>query len=125
MTLRTDCKDTITETLRQRIGKQIPKARETDRAEFSLCTLSFQSSVYPERHVWIDTDDGEIKIDLEDWQDESEWDNAFARVTVESVNDAVELVQTWLSGSNLDRYSNLNKAYEMVRKVVTTNSTLI
>ncbi|MGD2184121.1 hypothetical protein [Lusitaniella coriacea] len=123
MTLKTDHKDKITEILRQKIGKRILNVTETDRAELSLCTLSFQSCICPERHVWIDTDNGAIKIDLEDWQDENEWDNAVARIAVGSIDDGVDIITTWLSGASLDCYSNLNKEYGIIGKVVATHST--
>ncbi|GET39456.1 hypothetical protein [Microseira wollei] len=116
MTYSINQKDELTEKIRQTIAKKIPEANESDRAEVSLCTLSFQSSIYPQRHVWIDTDDG-IKIDLEDWQDESEWDNAVARITVESIEELVDLVRTWLGGENLEQYSNVNKEYKIVKKI--------
>lgn len=122
MTLRTDPKDDITETLRQMIGEIIPIAYETDRAEACLSTLSFQSINYPERHIWIDTDGDGIAIDLEDWQDEREWDNAVARITVEATAEVVDIVKTWLSGEKLDNYSNLNKDYKRVNKIATISN---
>jgi hypothetical protein len=121
MTSSINQKDEITEKIRQAIEKKIPEAAETDRAEVSLCTLSFQSSSYPERHVWIDTDDG-MRIDLEDWQDESEWDNAVARMTVESIEELVDLVKTWLLGGNLEQYSNVNKEYGIVKKIASIST---
>ena len=117
--MTTDPKDKITEKIRQCIAKEIPEASESDRAEASLCSLSFQSKGYPERHIWIDTDGDGIKIDLEDWQDESEWDNAVARITVESVEEALDLVKTWVLGEKLAQYSNLNKEYGIVKKMET------
>lgn len=122
MTLRTDPKNDITETLRQMIGEIIPTAYETNRAEACLSTLSFQSLNYPERHIWIDTDGDGIAIDLEDWQDEREWDNAVARITVEDTTEVIDIVKTWLSGKKLDNYSNLNKDYERVNKIATISN---
>jgi hypothetical protein len=113
MTQSTAEKDEFTTKLRQQITTAIPQATETDRADDSLCTLSFQSKIHPERHAWIDTADQSIKIDLEDWQDESEWDNAIARVTI-SAEIAIELLHTWFSGNSLDKYANLNKNYGIV-----------
>ena len=113
-------KDGFTETLRQQILITIPQAEETDRADTSLCTLSFQSKLHAQRHAWIDTDEEIIKIDLENWQDENEWDNAIARVTLESTEIAIDLLQDWFTGSNLDNYANLNKTYEIVRKRLVT-----
>ncbi|MEM9540866.1 MAG: hypothetical protein AAGA60_15340, partial [Cyanobacteria bacterium P01_E01_bin.42] len=91
-------KDNLTEKLRQTLLKNIAAIQETDSAEMSLCNLSFQSRVYPERHIWIDTDCDEIDIDLEDWQDEdeTEWDNAIARVRVDSLEEAIEFVRDWV-----------------------------
>lgn len=117
MNQQTASKNDLTETLRQLLKSQLSKAVETDRAETCSCTLSFQSTVCPERHVWIDTDLDGIGIDLEDWNTESEWDNAVARIRANSLEDAVEIVQTWLQGGNLDNYLNVNREYEMVFKI--------
>ena len=114
--LRTDQKDDITEKIRQLIAKNILEARENNRAELSLSTLSFQSTVQPERQVWLDTDLDGIGIDLEDWTDQTEWDNAVARITVESPEEVIEIVKIWLSGGNLDNYANVNQDYERVIK---------
>jgi hypothetical protein len=102
MTLSTSPKDKITENIRQQIGKAVPEAVETDRAEASLCSLSFQSKTHPERHIWIDAEEQQIQIDLEDWQDETEWDNAVDQITVESVREAIDILQCWLSGETLN-----------------------
>jgi hypothetical protein len=115
MTQSTAQKDEFTTALRAQITKTIAQATETDRADDSLCTLSFQSTIYPERHAWIDTADQSIKIDLEDWQDESEWDNAIARVTI-AAEITIELLQDWFSNNSLDKYANLNKNYGIVTK---------
>jgi hypothetical protein len=108
-------KNDITEKLRQMLSSKLLTAVETNRAETCLCTLSFQSTVCPDRHVWIDTDLDGIGIDLEDWNIESEWD-AVARIRVDSLEDAVEIAKIWLLGGILDNYSNLNKEYEKVFK---------
>jgi hypothetical protein len=77
----------------------------------------YQSKTYPEKHVWIDTDFNGIAIDLEDWKMSNEWDNAIARIQVESLEEATEIIQIWLSGGKVDDYySNLNKSYERVFK---------
>ena len=110
-------KDTLTEQIRQSIEKHVTAAQETDEAEASLDALSFQSTVCPERHVWIDTSLEGIGVDLEDWDMGDEWDNAVARVLGSSLDDTVELVQIWLSGANLeDYYFDLNKAYKKVTR---------
>jgi len=117
MLLRTDKKDELTERLRQMIGRNTPESYETDRAETCLSTLSFQSKAYPEKHVWIDTDLNGIAIDLEDWEMSTEWDNAIVRIKVESLEEATEIIQIWLSGGKLDdHYSNMNKIYKRVFK---------
>lgn len=83
--------------LRSQIGRGIPEAQETARAEADLMALSFQSTVYPERHVWIYTyGEAEINIDLEDWNTDDEWDNAIARKTASSIKEAVEIIQNWV-----------------------------
>lgn len=102
MTLSTSPKDKITESIRQQIGKAVPEAVETDRAETSLCSLSFQSKTHPERHIWVDTDEQHLQLDLEDWQDETEWDNAVDRITVESVSAVIDILKGWLSGETLN-----------------------
>jgi len=117
MSLRIDKKNELTERLRQIIGRSTPELYETDRAETSLSTLSFQSKAYPEKQVWIDTDLNGIAIDLEDWNMANEWDNAIARIKVESLEEATEIIQIWFSGGKLDDYYlNMNKRYERVFK---------
>ena len=102
MTLSTSPKDKITENIRQQIGKAAPEAVETDRAEASLYSLSFQSETHPQRQIWIDTDEQDIQVDLEDWQDETEWDNAVDRITVESVSTLIDILKHWFSGEKSD-----------------------
>lgn len=109
MTLNTSPKDKVTEEIRQRIVKEVPEAIETDRAEASLCSLSFQSKTHSERHIWIDTDEQQIQIDLENWQDETEWDNGVDRIIVESPKAAINVLRLWLSGEPLD-YSRFRSA---------------
>jgi hypothetical protein len=109
MTLSISPKDKITEDIRQQIGKEVPEAIETDRAEASLCSLSFQSKTYPQRHIWIDTDEQQIQIDLEDWQDEAEWDHAIDRITVDSAREVIDILKRWLSGET-SHYSSSRSA---------------
>jgi len=113
-------KDKTTEKLRQLIINQIPTVHETDDAEPFLTALSLQSKLYPNRHIWIDTDlDGIIGIDLEDWDIEDEWDNAIARLKMNTLAQTVELIQLWVSGATLsDWYEGLNQEYLAVRKKV-------
>ena len=116
MKLRSDAKNELTDRLRQEIGHRVTEALETDNAKIGLCTLSFQSTAYPERHVWVDTDLDGIGIDLEDWNIEEEWDNAVARIRVDSLEDAVEIIQIWFSGGQLDNYANVGLEYERAFK---------
>ena len=112
-------KDEFTLSLKNRLISSIAQMVETDRADDSLCTLSLQSTTYSMRHAWIDTDDGTIRIDLEEWDNEEEWDNAIARVTVESEKLAIDLLKDWLTGQSLEKYSNLSKDYGILtRKLV-------
>jgi hypothetical protein len=107
-------KDEPTTRLRQKILLRLSQAQETDRADDGLSTLSFQSKLYPDRHTWIDTDGELIQIDLEDWQDEQEWDNAVARVTVPSGEVAIALLSDWFMGNSLENYANLNQTYDLL-----------
>ena len=116
MTQQRSRKDVTTEQLRQLVQQNVPVAYETKRADDLICALSFQSTSFPERHVWIDTNLNGIGIDLEDWNVEGEWDNAIARVKVDSLKDAVELVRTWLLGESLGKYDNINKQYQRILK---------
>lgn len=111
---RSTITDEQTLHLRQQILSEIVQAQETDRADDALCTLSFQSINYPERHAWIDTDGEFIAIDLEDWRDENEWDNAIARVSVSSTEVAVALLADWFSGDRLHAYTHINQSYELI-----------
>ena len=69
-------------------------------------TLSFQSLLKPERHVWIDTDQGDVRdqfsIDLEDWADDTTWDNAVATVRTGDRTTARGVTWAWLGGEALD-----------------------
>jgi hypothetical protein len=99
-------KDRITENLRSAILEDCDALLETDRADTLLITLSFQSQVKPERHVWIDTQMGNsedrFSIDLEDWTHEGTWDNAVATVETESETVARDVTCSWLRGDPLD-----------------------
>lgn len=107
---------------RQMMQKKGSLMRETSRAEALAYGLSFQSTLFRERHAWIETSTSGIRVELEDWENEpDEWDNAYARVTVNSLEDAVELTQDWLSGKSLHKYANLNKTYEKIKRVPTSH----
>jgi hypothetical protein len=95
-------KDETTESLRRAILAN-PGVRETERAEAGLTTLSFASESLPNRNVWIDTDlGGRTVIDLEDFNDESAWDNVVARLAPRSPDEATLASVAWLSGAAVD-----------------------
>lgn len=120
MTQKNTKKDEKTEQLRQMIQQKIVSiVEETSDADDWLCTLSYQSKIFPEKRIWVDTNlKGSIGVDLEDVETGSEWDSAIARVKVDTLEDALELIQTWLSGQDMDKYTNLNKEYDKVIKVM-------
>jgi hypothetical protein len=95
-------KDEPTEALKQAILRSVPEAKETGRAEAGLTTLSFQSLLVPERHVWIDTDLDGIRLELEDWGFEETWDNAVAHIPVQTPEAAVLVSRAWLTGEALE-----------------------
>ncbi len=112
-------KDEVSKRLRQMIKHETALASETDEAEALLCALSFQSTLMPERHVWIDTNLDGIGIDLEDRLIDDEWDNAYARVKVLSLKNAAHITQVWLSGGDLlEWYTNVNKQYGFVQRKI-------
>ena len=117
MSLTTNTKDTFITKIREVILQNISVAAETDRAEESLCSLSFQSKNHPARQIWLDTDNDEIAIDLEDWDNETEWDNAVARFTVDSLEELIEVMKIWLEGYNLEEYYEMGKEYKKARKI--------
>jgi hypothetical protein len=93
----TSSKDETTEALRLLIQAGVPEAIETDRAEANLCALSYQSALYPQRHIWLDATEEEISLELEDWQRAEEWDNTVVRHIAASSTDAIEIIRTWLT----------------------------
>ncbi len=107
-------KDETTTRFRQKILVTLSQVEETDRADDGLTTLSFQSKLYPDRQVWIDTEGDMLQIDLEDWQNGRAWDNAIARVTVPSVEVAIDLIRDWFLGNSLQNYTNLNHTYDLL-----------
>jgi hypothetical protein len=108
----------LTEQARRLIGERVPQAQETDRAEASLVDLSFQSTVHPDRHIWISffpNDNYLCQIDLEDWRYQCSWDNALARITMFASEMACLqtlplIVTTWFSGSSVPAIKALLKA---------------
>jgi hypothetical protein len=99
-------KDEVTGALRREILSGADYAVETERADAMTITLSLQSLVRPERHVWIDTRMGEdgagFTVDLEDWTFEGSWDNAVASVDTADAGVARDLALSWLRGDGLD-----------------------
>jgi hypothetical protein len=99
-------KNEITDALRRDIIAQADYVVETERADSMTITLSFQSRVKPERHVWIDTKMGEdgsgFTVDLEDWTYQESWDNAVATVDTADAQIAREVTQAWLRGEELE-----------------------
>jgi hypothetical protein len=93
---------------------------ETDRADLLLVTLSFQSRVKSERHIWIDTDRGDsadrFSIDLEDWTYEATWDNAVATVETTSRRATRDITWAWLRGETLDHALAQSRDLRIERK---------
>jgi hypothetical protein len=95
-------KNTTTEQLRCLVQCS-GELRETDRADWGLTSLSFQSVRFPNRHVWVDTDlSGEMSVDLEDWLNEEEWDNAVARLDAADIDTCSKIIVAWLSGQSIE-----------------------
>lgn len=80
---------------------------ETNNAEWGTTTLSYQSRDYPERNIWIETIDyennnGTILIDLEDWNDDTHWDNSVIHFESRDYNIIVEIAKAWLGGESIE-----------------------
>jgi len=78
--------------------------KETDDSGGST-TLTYKSLVCPERHVWIDTwidVYGSIIIDLEDWNDETQWDSSVAHFAALDCETIAKIARAWLQGDPLD-----------------------
>ena len=111
-------KDEVTEQLRQMIRLNVGQARETNRAEASLCSLSFQSTTHPERHTWLEVDTEGASMDLEDWAID-EWDNVIASIDIESFAEAINILRIWLSGADFAKhYVNGKHEYGPVAAIV-------
>jgi hypothetical protein len=94
-------KDNETERLRYLVQASAD-LRETDCADLGLTILSFQSILFPNRHVWADTDlAGDISVDLEDWLNDSEWDNSVAHLVAPSIESCSNVIIAWLSGRSV------------------------
>lgn len=86
----------------------------TDRARDAGAVYSYQSKQIPQRHCWIDfaSFDPRIVVDLEDWEDDTEWDNSIYRVALSSDEDLFEIVRSWFHGEELSLgWDGLNKQY--------------
>ncbi len=95
-------KDTATELFRKKLCAS-SELVETEYADSGLTTLSFQSILNPNRNIWIDTDSaGECVLDLEDWSDDSQWDNSVAHAISEDMNRLAEIALAWLKGKPLE-----------------------
>lgn len=100
-------KNETTEILRQMLHK-MSGCHETTRADLGLTTLSFQSDVNPNRHIWIDTDlDGECVLDLEDWNDSSAWDNSVAHACSDRVALLADVAKAWLEDKSITECKQL------------------
>ena len=83
---------------------------------------TFRSVTIPDRHCWVDSyfrAEHGIAVDLEDWSDDSEWDNAIYRVTVQSTADLCVLVKAWFDGEPPleELFVGLNKTSEIVTRL--------
>ena len=95
-------KNAIGECCRQQLST-FADAIETNRADSGLTVLSYQSLLYPNRHIWLDTDlGGQMVLDLEDWNDTTKWDNGVAHFTATSLEILITIAKAWLEGANLD-----------------------
>src|SRR5689334_19866413 len=103
-------KDPLTHTLRQEIMTNTTFLVETERADELLSTLTFQSLLQSNRHVWIDTDMREsvdaITIELEDWNVEETWDHTVAVIDTTDFAIACQVVVAWLRGDPLEACLN-------------------
>ena len=78
---------------------------ETNYADNSLINISFQSLCYKNRHVWIGYYRGRYFIDLEDWNDETRFDNTVASFDSKDMNIVCEILAQWFNGTLLDNIS--------------------
>lgn len=99
-----------TAVLRRQILDECSSAIETDRAEIDMIALSFQSSVRPERHVWIhvwvdlpgSNAESGYTIDLEDWGYDASWDNSVVSIHTDKDSVARNAARSWLRGELLN-----------------------
>jgi hypothetical protein len=113
-------KDETTEALRREITTNADYLVETERADALTITLSFQSRVKPNRHVWIDTKMGEdgngLTVDLEDWTYEGSWDNAVSTIDTADSQIARDVTRAWLHGEPLDECLQICAGCKVERK---------
>ncbi|GHT11338.1 hypothetical protein FACS1894170_04770 [Planctomycetales bacterium] len=96
-------KSTIAKKIQNLIRTVAANAMEdTSRAECSLTDLAYTSTLFAERHVWIDTMDYTAKhcitVDLEDWNDETNWDNSVLTIQLPSIESVADIVKRWTDG---------------------------
>jgi hypothetical protein len=95
-------KDYSTEALRQKVLVS-NGIIETENADCGLTTLSFQSVLMSNRHVWVDTEGGgQVVVDLEDWLIDDTWDNSIAHFTTPDLEIIARIIINWLNGSTID-----------------------
>jgi len=106
--LQNDKMRTQEHTVRKTIRKLLHGSsawKETNDASVSSISLSYQSLLYPERHVWIETGIdiyGALIIDLEDWYDETHWDNSVEHLVVSDCEIIAKIAKAWLQGESLE-----------------------
>jgi hypothetical protein len=74
---------------------------ETDDASASATTLSYQSTRFPERHVWIEVFE-QFQIDLEDWNDDKNWDNSVIHFITPDKLSLIKIAIAWLRGDSVE-----------------------
>ncbi len=82
-----------------------PSWRETKDASAGSVELSYQSLILPERHIWIETSIemfGSLIIDLEDWNDDTHWDNSVIHLGSYDPVIIAKIARAWLGGESLD-----------------------
>jgi hypothetical protein len=76
---------------------------DTARAECSLTDLAYTSTLFAERHIWIDTMDYDTKhfitVDLEDWNDETNWDNSVLIIQLSNIESVADIAKQWTDGT--------------------------
>ena len=89
----------------RRLLSNSPLWMETDCASQSSVSLSYQSLLNPERHIWIETSIemyGSLGIDIEDWNDDNNWDNSVIHLGTFDSLVLVKIARKWLGGEALE-----------------------